>query len=232
MTNVEPDRNKTALIFEKLSKVMGEITAVGKTQQNKAQNYSFRGIDEIYDVVHPAMVKHGVSLTYKVADLTQTEITSQNKARGFHTVVNVEYIFWATDGTYASVFTRGESMSYDDKGFNKALQAALKYALIQMFLIPVAEPETDHMDPQPAVTTQEWASKYELDYLGNISKGMSTRSKEAAAAKKEELGIDFSKGVPKEKFDELLEFVEDLIENQTDEPWGIDPSDEMENNDD
>jgi len=209
-------------IYALLGKVLQDIQPVGKNQRNDTQNYDFRGIDDIFGSVNPAMAKHGLSMTFRVIDIERVEVSSSRGAKGYNTLVHVEYVFHAPDGSSVSVRTCGESISYDDKGFNKALQAALKYALIQMFLIPVAEPEADHMTPEMVAHPEpvQWASKPELDYLTNISRGLSDVSVELARKKRQELGIGpFKEGVLKDKYDELVEFVEDLLGAQTEEPF-------------
>lgn len=206
-------------IHARMALVMAEIGAVGKTQRNKEQNYEFRGIDDVFDAVHPAMVKAKVTLSYVVEDMQSTDITSARGAKGRLVVLRVRYIFTAPDGTAVSTVTYGECAAYDDKAINKALQAALKYALIQMFLIPLGEPEADHSDPEETVEPTvepavEWATKEEVDYLIELSRALTEEQKREAASIRQALGITDFKTLPeKQALHKLVQFVELLIED-------------------
>ena len=52
------DTQAMPLIYQQIPKVMADIRAVGKDQQNKDQGYKFRGIEDLYNVANPAMAKH------------------------------------------------------------------------------------------------------------------------------------------------------------------------------
>jgi len=54
------DGPKTGDIFALMSNVMAEVGAVGKNQTNDFHRYKYRGIDDLYDAVHPALVKYGI----------------------------------------------------------------------------------------------------------------------------------------------------------------------------
>lgn len=202
-------------IYTRLAAVMKQIKPVAKAQQNTEQKYAFRGIDDVFDAVHTPMADHEVSMSYVVEDVQVTPVESARGAKGRHTILRVRYIFHAPDGSAVAVVTYGESISYDDKGLNKALQAALKYALIQMFLIPVGEPEADHDTTDDIVEPVEWASKDEVDYLIEISKSLTDAQKLEAASERERLGIGpFKDGLPpKATLQELINYVELLIES-------------------
>ena len=49
-----------ANIFEAMAAIMVDIDAVGKNQKNQSQGFKFRGIDDVYNAVHPILAKHGV----------------------------------------------------------------------------------------------------------------------------------------------------------------------------
>ena len=47
-------------IYQAMAEVMKDIDAVGKNQKNQQQGFKFRGIDDVYNAVHPILAKHGV----------------------------------------------------------------------------------------------------------------------------------------------------------------------------
>lgn len=59
----------------------------------------------------------------------------------YYTRANVTFHFVASDGSEVKISNVGEAMDSGDKGMNKAMSIALKYALMQMFLIPTEDIE-------------------------------------------------------------------------------------------
>ena len=55
--NTEKD---VGLIYQAIPAIMAELPSIYKGRKNSAQNYSFRGIDDVYNAVNPVMAKHGV----------------------------------------------------------------------------------------------------------------------------------------------------------------------------
>ncbi len=131
-----------SLISKKMTLVMAEIGAVGKTQRNP-QGWMFRGIDDVYNALHQAMKKHGVFCLPNVKGIIFREkIKNAKGTEGWHQILDVNYKFMAEDGSFVECNTWGESWDFaSDKITNKCLSAAHKYALLQTFVIPVQEME-------------------------------------------------------------------------------------------
>lgn len=131
-------------IFKKMSEIMADIGPVKKDQKNQAQGFKFRGIDNFVNALHPALVKHGVFMTPRVISERSEikEVTRGSGKQGFDKHVNlmVEYDFYAEDGSKVTVGPiAAEGLDSGDKATNKALSAALKYALIQTFAVPTED---------------------------------------------------------------------------------------------
>jgi hypothetical protein len=154
------------LIYQKLIKVLQEVEAIGKNKKNQLQGYSFRGIDDMYNALHPLFSKHGIFITSEVVGGEREERTSAKGGLLLYSVVDVKFTFYAEDGSSVSSTIKGEAMDSGDKATNKAISAALKYALMQMFLIPTESvPDADMESPQPtAKPTDErpWLSESQL----------------------------------------------------------------------
>ena len=56
-----------------------------------------------------------------------------------YSVLKVKYTFYAEDGSHVSAVVQSEGMDSADKSSNKAMSAACKYALFQVFNIPTKE---------------------------------------------------------------------------------------------
>ena len=132
------------LIYKKMSSVMKEIGSVGKDQKNAAQGFKFRGIDQFVNSLYPALTKHEVFMTPRcVSEVHELkEVTRSSGKVGYdkHVTIQMEYDFFAEDGSKVTVGpVPAEGLDSGDKATNKALSAALKYALIQTFSIPTED---------------------------------------------------------------------------------------------
>ncbi len=150
----------TQSIYKKMSQVMAEIGAVAKTQTNNAQGYRFRGVDNFVNALYPALLKHSVFMTPRcVKEVHELkDVTRSNGKSGVdkHVAIQMEYDFYAEDGSKVTVGPiPAEGLDSGDKATNKALSAALKYALIQTFSIPtedMAEADLDSPEIGTSVT--------------------------------------------------------------------------------
>lgn len=130
-------------IHQAMSAVMGSIGAVGKDRRNEHFKYQFRGIDDVLNAVHHALVKHGVFYMPEVLD-TEYGIAGKQRVA----TLRVKYRFYGPAGDSVEAITVAEGMDSGDKAPNKAMSAALKYALIQVFAIPTEDQaDTDREAP-------------------------------------------------------------------------------------
>lgn len=142
------------LIYKKMSEVMRDIGSVGKDQKNQAQGFKFRGIDQFVNSLYPALTKHGVFMAPRCVS-EQHELKEVTRGSGKagvdkHVTILMEYDFFAEDGSKVTVGPiPAEGLDSGDKATNKALSAALKYALIQTFSIPTEDmAEADLESPE------------------------------------------------------------------------------------
>jgi hypothetical protein len=138
-------------IFDLIPKVMKEIGAVGKDRKNPQQNYSFRGIDDFYNAVQPALCRHGVFIVPTVIEQNRQDRQTKSGTNMIYTVLTVKHVFYAPDGSSIEAVTVGEAMDSGDKSANKAMSAAMKYALIEVFSIPTeGDNDTENNSPEVA----------------------------------------------------------------------------------
>lgn len=161
-----------SLIYKKMSDVMKDVKAVTKDQKNVAQGFKFRGIDQFVNALYPALTKHGVFMTPRATSFTQElkEVTRNNGKAGVdkHVALLMEYDFYAEDGSKVTVGPiPAEGLDSGDKATNKALSAALKYALIQTFSVPTEDmaeadldtPEIGRLADSPVTNTRTAAKE-------------------------------------------------------------------------
>lgn len=148
------------LIYAAMVKAMASIGHIGKSRKNTQQNYSFRGIDDLYNAVHPALVEAQIFICPSVTNRDHAERESKQGGVLFYETLTVDHRFYAVDGSFVTVTTMGSAMDSGDKAVNKAMSAAMKYALLEAFAIPT-EGDNDTESHSPAVVPQRGPSRQE-----------------------------------------------------------------------
>jgi len=136
-------------IYSALIAVMREVSEIKKGQKNQQQGFMFRGIDEVMNELHSLFAKNGIIILPEI--LQKNTTTAQTKSGGimYHVELNCKFSFIAEDGSQVEAVGAGEAMDSGDKGTSKALSIALKYVLLQMFLIPTQEKKDPDYDTPP-----------------------------------------------------------------------------------
>lgn len=145
-------------IYRLIPEVMRGIGAVGKDRKNEQQNYKFRGIDDFYNAVHGPLSAAGVFVVPTVLTVDREERTTKHGGAMFYARMTVKHTFFAPDGSFIEAVTAGEAMDTGDKASNKAMSAAMKYALIEVFAIPTHE-DNDTENHSPEVEPKKSASR-------------------------------------------------------------------------
>lgn len=144
---------ETKNIFQAMACVMEEIEAIGKDK--KQQGFNYRGIDDVYNTLHPILSKHGIFTTPEALEQGRTERVNKNGTVLFYTTIKMKYVFWCTDGSSVSCVVFGEAMDSGDKSTAKAMSIAHKYALLQTFSIPTEELIDQEMDVYTDIQEQK-----------------------------------------------------------------------------
>ena len=153
----EQMENTVPKIYAAILGVMNEVGAVSKEKTCKSNfgSYKFRGIDDVMNALHPAMVKNRVfALSRKILEMTREVKTSAKGTPMTSSICKVRYDFFTDDGSKVSCTVIGEGMDTGDKATNKAMSIAFKYACFQTFCIP-----TEDMDDPDAERPEETADQ-------------------------------------------------------------------------
>ena len=126
-------------IYQAINSIMQDVDAIGKNKKNAQQGYSFRGIDDMYNALQPLFKKHNVFIASNVLESKREERQTAKGGTLIYTIAKCQFKFFTIDGSYIESVLEGEAMDSGDKSTNKAMSTALKYALMQMFLIPTEE---------------------------------------------------------------------------------------------
>jgi hypothetical protein len=147
-------------IFAAINAISRDLAAVGigKDSRNKEQGFQYRGIDAVMNTLAPLFVKHKVFVVPSFSGRTVTERPTRSGGIMFNVVVSATFRFVsAEDGTEIQAVTIGEGQDSADKATNKAMAISYKYAVFQLFCIPLeptADPDADaheetHREPDP-----------------------------------------------------------------------------------
>lgn len=142
---------KPNTIHNRLAAIMDEAKAIGKDSRNESQKFNFRGIDAVMNHLHPIFAKHGVVILPEVLDERVEERQTRSGGNLIYRILKIKFRFVAADGSEVSSVVLGEGMDSGDKGANKAMAVALKYALTQMLLLPYDEIDPDADSHPPSV---------------------------------------------------------------------------------
>jgi len=138
---------ETKKVYAAISGVAAQLAEQGiqkARKQGSQVNYAFRGIDDVYNALAPALVKHKLVILPRYTERTCAERVSKSGGALFYITVRGDFDFVSTeDGSIHSVTTYGEAMDSGDKATNKAMSIAYKYAAFQAFCIPTEETAID-----------------------------------------------------------------------------------------
>ena len=147
------------LIYGKMVSILRETKAITKSEKNQQQGFKFRGIDNVMNELHELFAKNEVFILQEVQEFTTENRPAKSGGTNTFTRATVKFRYITTDGSCVETVNVGEAMDSGDKGMNKAMSVALKYSLLQMFLIPTEDPK------DPDATIPE-----ETDYLAMAMK--------------------------------------------------------------
>ena len=54
------DQPQPTGIYQAMAEILAEIPSIGKDNKNKEQGFKYRGIDDVYNALHPLLAKHKV----------------------------------------------------------------------------------------------------------------------------------------------------------------------------
>lgn len=147
---------KFPAIYPALIKANKAIGAIAKNNANQQQHFMFRGVDDVYNELHPILAECGIVIIPEVVNYEVSERQARNGVL-LYTRATILHHFTAEDGSHVTTKVVGEAMDSGDKGMNKAMSIALKYALFQLFTIPTKE------DKDPDATSYEIVPQTAVD---------------------------------------------------------------------
>lgn len=154
--SIAPAISQAPQVYAAINAVQREIAVTGISKSNSTTGgakFKFRGIDDVYNALSPLIAKHDLIVAPRYTDRALIERKSSNGNSLFYITIIGHFDFISVkDGSKHTVTTFGEAMDSGDKGTNKAMAIAHKYALLQVFAIPTEgdnDPDNYTHNPQP-----------------------------------------------------------------------------------
>lgn len=134
-------------VIEAVRRVMRDLPAIGKDEHAAPEQggYAYRGIAAITKHVQPLFAKHGVVLSpNRIEHRERIEISVRNKP-WTDTELSIVYRCYGPGGVddYIEIEVPSVGRDNSDKGSNKAMTQAYKYALTQLLCIADAKDDND-----------------------------------------------------------------------------------------
>lgn len=151
------------LLAAKLA-VMEKVRRVekGKKMATASGGYQYVGIDDLVGEIRPAMVVNGLSLIPTKSEmLVNDRLQLAGGKTMTHVIVKMTYRLAHISGQFEEAEAIGEGADSMDKAASKAQTAALKYALLQTFLLQGAHDDPDDYASQDQEPVKEPAKKPE-----------------------------------------------------------------------
>jgi len=157
------EQKTVSKVYEGISKIQGKIAKVG-LQKTKAAAlpYFFRGIDDVINLITHLMVEENIIMAPHYEVIKYERVPQGTK---FITAVILRgtFTFYSTlDGSKIECKAIGEALDFSDKAANKAMSAALKYCLLQTFMIPTDEAKDNELANPEVLIIAETTKKNSL----------------------------------------------------------------------
>jgi hypothetical protein len=136
-------------IYGAIKAVMCELEAIGKNRKvdSGPARYNFRGVDDVYNELHPILAKYGVFTTSELISCEWANGVFKSGGAYVECRLALRWVFHGPDGSSVSHVSVGVGQDTGDKAANKAMSVSHKYALVQVLCIPTVDkkdPEDDH----------------------------------------------------------------------------------------
>lgn len=170
---IVPDEPAARDVIEALQRVMRDLPGIGKGEKAAAQQggYAYRGIEQITREAQVLFARHGVTFVPEVQGYEIREVTVGGKP-WTDTILTVAYTVYGPGGINRPSGGLAAAPNDDcisvgpfvaigrdgaDKGANKAMTQAFKYALLQVLCISDKADDADQGSPEAEPRNQRSA---------------------------------------------------------------------------
>lgn len=192
----ETTENKTEglTLYQKLAKIMGEVSYIQKDQKIEYGSTRYTAATEraVLNAIRPKLVENGLILI----PVNGVVVPVQSAKGAYVTSLSVDYRLVDTEtGEHIDLWSTGQGHDSSDKGAGKAFTYATKYALLKLFLIETGDDPDITASDQNVDRTEASDLYNELVEMvdlaadaGRISSAGATRTKQRLKDAKNDLG--------------------------------------------
>lgn len=213
-TTAEPEA-PAAHVYEALSRVMRDLPGIGRTEESE-QGYQYRGIEQITKHAQGLLARHRVVFVPEVLHRHTKDLQINNRP-WTEEQLTVVYRVYGPGGAEDCLTVgplHGLGRDNSDKGTNKAMTQAFKYALLQVLCIgdhkddadKDAAAEADAVAAPPPVVTPQQAVGFRIREL----------TREERDVVREHLDAEGIPRVPAQWTDEQTVAVEEFLDHLPD----------------
>ena len=147
VVEVEPFTNRTtapsggrAEIYGAIIDAKREIGSIGKDKETASgAKFQYRSFDSVINAVGPLLDRHGIMLVPRVLHRERWVQQSRSGGSTDYCLLEMEFTFYARDGSFVIASSVGQAMDSSDKSATKAATVALRIVLCQLFNIAYEE---------------------------------------------------------------------------------------------
>lgn len=150
MENTNTHQADHGKLMNKMAEVIKVTGNVAKKGTNKDQGYKFATHSDIIEELRKHIAEKGIFILPKPESYETTEITSRSGTKGALITMKMDFEIVDTETGYSiTVKWFGQGMDYGDKAMYKSYTGALKYFLLDTFMISTGD-DPENADAEAA----------------------------------------------------------------------------------
>jgi hypothetical protein len=145
-------------VYRAISAISASFSRAGiaKAHTNLIDQYQYRSIDDLLNRLAPLLARHRLCILPRVLARECEPVAGERDE--LLTSVRLQVAFdlvSSRDGSWHTVQSWGEALDASDKGTAKAMSAAYKCAMLEVFCVPVASDDAEATSHRLKASTRE-----------------------------------------------------------------------------
>ena len=143
---MKTDNTPRAHVYQAINQIIRAFSKAGiaKGHTNAIEQYQYRSIDDVLNRLGPLLARHSLCVLPRVLRRESEDRAGDAGVLLVSVRLLVAFdLVSARDGSRHVIKAWGEALDQGDKGTPKAMSAAFKGAMLQLFCIPVASADAD-----------------------------------------------------------------------------------------
>jgi hypothetical protein len=158
-------QKELAILYSKIAKIMGSISTIEKTGYNKFDGYNYITAEDIKETLRPLCARENLWISSEIKNYDKNIIKTTT---GSYTEIelHIYFTFCCGDtGAKVRLLYSGYALDKGDKHIYKAYTGAMKYFLINNFMLSAGDdPETDSPEIDYTNTINDTANNKNNNY--------------------------------------------------------------------